>query len=458
MAGATLAQIFEQQARKYQARTFLKDKHQGTWRDHSWNDVADASMRLRAGLAGMGIRAGDRIAILAENSPRWVIADQAALGLGAIVVPLYTTSAAEETRHILADSGARAAMVGGATLLKKLRESGPLPALERIVAIYGEATADSGPASGANGEVQVISFEQACTAEPMPAIEGARDDLATFIYTSGTTGPPKGAMLSHGNIIANCESNMAALDLADSDMTLSFLPVAHSFERTAGYYTVIAAGGTIAYAEGLAQIAQNLLEIEPTVVLTVPRLLETIHSRVMRTVESSPAARRRIFKAAMAVGAKAAEYRQHGRPVPAHLAAPMALFRRLVFARIRSIFGSRLRYLISGGAPLPVEINRFLSAAEVPVVEGYGLTEASPVVASNLHGRTRIGTVGRALINIEVHAAADGELLVRGANVMKGYHKREAETREAIDADGWLHTGDIGRIDAEGYITITDRK
>jgi long-chain acyl-CoA synthetase len=452
MAGATLAQIFERQARKYQARTFLKDKHQQTWRGHSWESVAAEAMRLRAGFARMGIRAGDRIAILAENSPRWVIADQAALGLGAIVIPLYTTSGAEETRHILTDSGARAAAVGGDGLLAKLRDLGPLPALERIIAMH------PGAAAGNNGAVPVIPFEQACADGPMPAIEGARDDLATFVYTSGTSGPPKGAMLSHGNIIANCESNMAALDLADGDMTLSFLPVAHSFERTAGYYTVVAAGGAIAYAEGLGQIAQNLLETEPTIVLTVPRLLEVIYSRVMRTVESSNPLRRKIFRAALAAGAAAAEYRDHGRPVPAHLAAAMALFRRLAFAKIRAIFGSRLRYLISGGAPLPAEINRFLSAAEVPIVEGYGLTEASPVVACNLHGRTRIGTVGRALENVEVRMAPDGELLVHGANVMKGYHNREADTREAIDADGWLHTGDIGRIDAEGYITITDRK
>jgi long-chain acyl-CoA synthetase len=409
-------------------------------------------MRLRAGFVRMGIRASDRVAILAENSPRWVIADQAALGLGAIVIPLYTTSGIEETRHILTDSGARAAVVGGDGLLAKLRDLGPLPALERIIAMH------PGAAAGNNGAVPVIPFEQACADDPMPSIEGARDDLATFVYTSGTTGPPKGAMLSHGNIIANCESNMAALNLADNDMTLSFLPVAHSFERTAGYYTVVAAGGTIAYAEGLGQIAQNLLEIEPTVVLTVPRLLEVIYSRVMRTVESSPPLRQKIFRAAIATGASAAEYRHHGRPIPAHLAAAMALFRRLVFGKIRAIFGPRLRYLISGGAPLPAEINRFLAAAETPIVEGYGLTEASPVVACNLHGRTRIGTVGRALKNVEVRMAADGELLVRGANVMKGYYNLEADTSDAIDADGWLHTGDIGRIDTEGYITITDRK
>ncbi|MBV8362297.1 MAG: long-chain fatty acid--CoA ligase, partial [Deltaproteobacteria bacterium] len=293
---------------------------------------------------------------------------------------------------------------------------------------------------------------------PMPAISGNRDELATFIYTSGTSGPSKGVMLSHDNIIANCESNMAALNLDSNDMTLSFLPVAHSFERTAGYYTVMLAGGTIAYAEGLGQIAANLLEVEPTVVLTVPRLLEAVYSRVMRTVESSPPARQRIFRVALAIGARAADYRHRGRPVPLHLSTVMTVFRRLVFSKIRTIFGSHLRYLVSGGAPLSAEINRLFAAAEIPIVEGYGLTEASPVVSCNLHGSTRIGTVGRPLENIDVRTAADGELLVRGRNVMKGYYRRDSETREAIDADGWLHTGDIAQIDAEGYIRIIDRK
>jgi long-chain acyl-CoA synthetase len=219
------------------------------------------------------------------------------------------------------------------------------------------------------------------------------------------------------------------------------------------------AGGTIAFAESLGQIASNLTEVEPTVVLTVPRLLEVIHSRVMRTVETAPAFRQRLFRMALAAGEQAAEYRHRGKPVPPMLALSMALFRRLVFARVRAIFGSKIRYLISGGAPLPTEINRFLSAAEVPIVEGYGLTEAAPVVAVNLHnGKTRIGTVGLPLAHIQVETAPDGELLLRGPNIMKGYYKLEAETKEAIDENGWLHTGDIAKIDVEGYIAITDRK
>src|SRR5208282_1143717 len=240
---------------------------------------------------------------------------------------------------------------------------------------------------------------------------------------------------------------------------LSFLPVAHSFERTAGYYTVMIAGGTIAYAEGLASIASNLLEIQPTIVLTVPRLLEVIYSRVMKNVEASPPLRRKLFNAALAVGSRATEYRHRRKAVPPHLAIAMAIFRPLVFHRIRSLFGAKIRCLISGGAPLPKDIFRFLAAAEVPIVEGYGLTEAAPVVAVNpIHGKIKIGTVGLALDHVEARIGPDGELLLRGPNIMKGYFQRDDETREAIDAEGWLHTGDIASIDSEGYIAITDRK
>jgi long-chain acyl-CoA synthetase len=448
----TLAQILEQQARRYGSRVFLRDKSNRHWRDHSWSIIADRAARLRAGFHKMGIKSGDRVAILCDNSPEWVIVDMAALGLGAIVVPLYTTGSAEETRHVLTDSGARLLALDSTQRLDKLRGLGALPALEAII------LTNQPPASDQGGGPRVVALDQASGYEPMPAVAGNRDDLATFIYTSGTTGPAKGAMLSHGNILANCESNRAALNLNARDLILSFLPVAHSFERTAGYYTVMLGGGTIAYAEGLGQIAANLLEVEPTVVLTVPRLLEAIYSRVMRMVESSSPGRQRIFRTAVAIGSRAADYRHRGRPVPLHLAAAMPVFRRLVFGKIRAIFGSRLRYLVSGGAPLPTEINRMLAAAEIPIVEGYGLTEASPVVSCNLHGRTRAGTVGRPLRNVDVRIAADGELLVRGPNVMKGYYRRDRETREAIDAEGWLHTGDIAQIDDEGYIKIIDRK
>jgi len=453
---ATLSQSFEAQAQKYGARAFLKDKRDKVWTDHSWTEISEAAGKLRAGLLGLSVRPGDRVAILSDNCPEWIVVDQAVLGLGAIVVPLYTTSGLEETAHVISDSGAKVVAANGPEMVKKILGLGAsIPEVTAIVAMHREGV--SAPA--ADGRPAVMSAALISAEAPAAIVEGSSDDLATIIYTSGTTGTSKGVMLSHGNLLSNAEDSLGALGLNDTDMTLSHLPIAHSFERTAGYYTVAMAGGTIAFAESLGQIASNLTEVEPTVVLTVPRLLEVIHSRVMRTVETSPPIRQRLFKMALNAGEQAAEYRHRGKPVPPLLALSMAVFRRLVFARVRAIFGSRIRYLISGGAPLPTEINRFLSAAEVPIVEGYGLTEAAPVVSVNLHnGKTRIGTVGLPLARIQVETAPDGELLLRGPNIMKGYYKLEAETKEAIDENGWLHTGDIARIDVEGYIAITDRK
>jgi long-chain acyl-CoA synthetase len=452
-SAVTIPQVFQRQVTKYGNKAFLKAKRNRQWVDHSWNEISERTDRLRGGLARLGVQPGDRVAILSDNCPEWVIVDLAALGLGAIVVPLYTTSGVDETRHVIRDSGAKVVATNGAEHVRRVLALAPeLPDLKTIITMAPDA--ENSPEAG----LEMLSLESASTGAPAALIEGSRDDLATIIYTSGTTGTSKGVMLTQGNLRSNCEDSVRTLGLADSDQTLSMLPVAHSFERTAGHYAVMYAGGTIAYAEGLASIASNLLETQPTVLLTVPRLLEVIYSRVMKTVQSSSPLRRRLFSAAVAAGLEAAEYRHHGRRVPVDIAIQMAVYRRLVFARIRALFGSRLRYLISGGAPLPKEIFRFLAAAEVPIVEGYGLTEASPVVSVNLHGRTRIGTVGFPLPSVQVRVAADGELLVRGPNVMKGYYHRDEETREAIDADGWLHTGDIASIDAEGFIAITDRK
>ena len=454
----SLAHAFESNALKYGRRVFLKEKRAGVWTDLSWAEIAAASRRLRTGLLELGIRATDRVAILADNCPQWVIMDQALLGMGGIVVPLYPTSSAEEIEHVLRDSETRAVAVRGMENIRKIGAIGVrLPGLEALVAIDSAPSAQ--PVDAGASTAKVVTLESLSLGPEAGPMETSRAEVATIIYTSGTTGASKGVVLTHGNILANAESSQNALGLNDQDVILSFLPIAHSFERTAGYYTPMLAGGTIAYAEGLGQIAQNLLEINPTVVLTVPRLLEVVHSRVIRTVERASPIRRQLFASALAIGKSSAAYRFKGRPVPPHLAAMMGIFRKVVFGRIRGLFGTRLRYLISGGAPLPKEIFEFFSAAEIPICEGYGLTEASPVVSVNLlEGRTRPGSVGRPLAGVEVKLAEDGELLVRGPSVMKGYHNLEEETRQTIDEHGWLHTGDIAAIDPEGYISIHDRK
>jgi long-chain acyl-CoA synthetase len=452
----TLAETFDHQVRKYEERVFLRQKRDKVWKDFSWREIATAASRLRAGLTKLGIKPGDRVGILSDNSPQWVIVDQAALGMGAIVVPLYTTSGTEETRHVINDSGARLVAAGSDEMVQKLIGLGSsIPGVERIIAMHPRASARD----KSFGTPPVITLDSASSDPPAPIVEAGRDDIATLIYTSGTTGPSKGVMLSHGNILSNCEDALNVLELHERDIALSILPVAHSFERTGGYYAMMCAGVTIAYAEGLTQIAPNLLEIRPTLLLVVPRLLEAVYARVQRTVETSGWFRRKLFQLAFDTGNRATECRHRGQPVPAWLGLKMALFRKLVFHRIGAIFGGRLRVLVSGGAPLSVEVNRFFAAAEIPVIEGYGLTEAAPVVAVNLFsGKVKIGTVGQALPSVQVKTAPDGELLVHGPNVMKGYWQHEQETREAIDADGWLHTGDIASIDSDGYIKITDRK
>lgn len=452
----TLAQAFDHQARKYGSRTLLKQKRDKVWRDFSWSEIAEAAGKLRAGLIKMGIKPGDRVAILSDNSPQWVIVDQAVLGLGAVTTPLYTTSGSEEHRHVLGDSGARIIAANGDDMVKKVIElGGSIPGIEGIIALHPGAKEQA----ASNGTPRVMTLDSASGDSPAPVGEGKREDLATLIYTSGTTGASKGVMLTHGNLLSNAEDAREVLDVNEGDNILSFLPVAHSFERTAGYYTVILGGGEIAYAEGLAQIPANLQEIKPRLLLVVPRLLEAIYDRVLKTVRSSPPLRQKLFALAIETGKRATEYRHSGNPMPPLLAMQMAIYRKLVFHRITSIFGGRLRYLISGGAPLPTEIYRFLAAAEVPIIEGYGLTEAAPIVSVNLlPGRARIGTVGQHLPQVEAKTADDGELLVRGPNVMKGYFKLDKETAEAIDSDGWLHTGDVAQIDSDGFIKITDRK
>lgn len=436
----------------------LRAKREGRWREYSYAEMARTIEAISKGLLSLGIRPGDRVAILSENRPEWAFADFACLAARAADVPIYPTLTGKQTHYLLADSGARALFISSAGQYAKLAEFLPtLPALEWIVAFDPAVT---GP--------KVQSFDQLAAAGLAEsarwpgwrdeALRAGPEDLATIIYTSGTTGDPKGVMLTHGNIASNVRAAMSVLPVADTDECLSLLPLSHIFERMTGHYSMFSAGVTINYAESLEAVPANMAELHPTVVAAVPRLYEKIYARSLESaIRGSPLARW-VFFWAKRVGEQAADLEVAHRPLPVGLRIQRFLADRLVFRRIRARVGGRLKYFLSGGAPLSADIAKFFYAAGLPILEGYGLTETSPVITVNTLSHLRFGTVGRPIPGVEVKIAPDGEILTRGPHVMKGYFGLPAETAEAIDHEGWFHTGDIGEVDADGYVKITDRK
>jgi len=439
-------------------RVVLRARRSGRWQDFTYADVARAIESISKGLLSLGIKPGDRVAILSENRPEWAFADFACLGARAVDVPIYPTLTPRQIQYLLADSGARAVFVSTAAQFAKLAEVvDHLPALEWIIAFDPAVTGprvqslDQLAASGQAGSAQWPEWRA-------DAERVGPDDLATIIYTSGTTGDPKGVMLTHGNIASNVEAGMSVLPVSETDECLSLLPLSHIFERMTGHYSMFRAGVTINYAESIETVPANLAELRPTVVAAVPRLYEKIYARALETAVRRSALTRSVFFWAKSVGERAADLKTSHQPIPLGLRLQLALADRLVFRTIRNRVGGRLKFFLSGGAPLSPEIARFFYAAGLPILEGYGLTETSPVITVNTLDHLKFGTVGRAIPGVEIRIAADGEILTRGPHVMKGYFGKPAETAEAIDPDGWFHTGDIGEIDEEGFLKITDRK
>ena len=436
----------------------LRAKRDGRWTGTGYDELAAQVQDLSIGLLELGVRRGDRVAILSENRPEWAITDYACLAARAADVPIYPTLPARQVEYILRDAGAAAVVVSNAGQLEKvLSIRDRLPALGHIIALEPGATAPG-----------VLTFEGVMARgrearERHPdwrdtALAAASDDLATLIYTSGTTGDPKGVMLSHGNIASNVTTCVELFSFTAEDECLSFLPLSHIFERMFGHYCMFHAGVVICYAESVDTVPANMLEIRPRLMASVPRLYEKIYARVLDNVRTSSALRKRIFAWGRRVGEQWAELHIERRPIPTRLGMQKALADRLVFAKLRQRTGGRIRFFISGGAPLSPDIARFFYAAGLPILQGYGLTETSPVMAVNTFRHHRLGTVGKAIPGVEIRIAPDGEIVTRGPNVMCGYFNKPEATAEAIDEEGWFHTGDIGAIDADGYLSITDRK
>jgi long-chain acyl-CoA synthetase len=432
----------------------------GPWRSLTHREVAQRVLRAGLALRRLGVRRGDRVAILSENRPGWLVADFACLCVGASDVPLYPTLPARQLDYILKDSGAIAIFVSTAPQLAKIQElRGELPALQHVIAMDPDAR---GPGVIGLAELYAMGAEVESEAEAArfkaEALTAAPDDVATIIYTSGTTGDPKGVMLTHDNIWSNVTSALESFFVGPEDSTLSFLPLSHIFERMAGHYLMFHAGATIHYAESIDTVPANLMEVGPTIVTSVPRLYEKMYARVLENALAGGPIKRRIFFWAKDTGERWADHVLAGERPPTLLGQQYALAQRLVFSKLKTRTGGHLRFFVSGGAPLPPDIAKFFFAAGLPILEGYGLTETSPVICVNLLERPRIGTVGPPLHGVEVRIAADGEVLTRGRHVMKGYFNKPEATREALEPDGWFHTGDIGELDGAGCLRITDRK
>ena len=455
----TLTRLFFDAVTRHDKPDALQVKVDGVYQPISSRTVADRVRCLALGLAELGAKPGDRVAILSENRPAWAIADYACLTASLTDVPLYPNLPGEQAAFILRDSSAMAIFVSDAAQAAKIAEvRASCPALRQVITFAAERHA------GADFTLAEIEARGAAvdndarrTAYRDRALAVKPDDVATLIYTSGTTGAPKGVMLTHDNLYSNVMASMLAIPFEGSDVGLSFLPLSHIFERMAGHYLMFHVGCSIAYAESIDTVPADLQTVRPTLVLSVPRLYEKMYARVLDNALSGGAVKKHIFFWARGVAERWADVKLAGGEPKGVLALQYRVAQKLVFSKLQARTGGRLRYFVSGGAPLAPEINKFFYAAGLVILEGYGLTETSPVIAVNTPEVFRIGTVGQPVAGVEVTIAADGEILTRGPHVMKGYYNQPDATREAIDADRWFHTGDIGELH-DGLLTITDRK
>ena len=448
----TLISMFKEAVQHYGDRPALARKPKGgTYQDISYTEFGESVDAFSKGLRALGVQKDDRVAILSENCPEWAITDFGTLKTGAVTVPMFSTLTAAQVGYILRDSGAKIICVSTEKQLEKVASiRGEVPTLEQIIIF------DSIEAEIPEG---VTEFATVCELDGEAADAAvSEDDIATIIYTSGTTGNPKGVMLTHANFISNVEACKSLIDVSESDVLLSFLPLSHVFERLGGHYVPLFSGAKIAYAESTFTVAQNMKEVAPTVMLSVPRLYETMHERILRAVQEGSPLKQKIFHWGVSVGSSVSSAIQQGKKPSAILRLQQSIADKLVFAKLKEATGGRLRFFVSGGAALPQSIAEFFHAAGILILEGYGLTETSPVISMNHPEKWKFGTVGVPVPGIEVQIAEDGEILTRGPHVMKGYFNNEAETAEVIDEDSWFHTGDIGIIDEEGFVKITDRK
>ncbi|KAB2880042.1 long-chain fatty acid--CoA ligase [bacterium] len=451
-AVTSLAQLFYRSEANFGSKAMYMSKRNDAYRTLTYNEAGVIIRNLALGLASLGVKKDDKVSILCPTQEEWAIADFAILSLGAVTVPIYPNLPAKQVEYIIQNSDAKAVFVSDQEQLAKIIEiKNNCPSLTHAVLVTADdkkkdyvmhfsELQEAGKKFGASHPNYIEECLKKISAK----------DLATIIYTSGTTGTPKGVMLSHNNLLTNSQTAVTVAKIGPDDIFLSFLPLAHVFERMAGHFMPISQGCAIAYAESIEKVPQNMGEVRPTIMTAVPRLYEKIYNRVQEGLLTAPALRKKIFGWAIKVGKEARDTGKKG--------FSYKLAHKLVYSKLHARFGGRLRIFVSGGAPLSKEVGEFFAHMGMMILEGYGLTETSPIITVNRPELFKLGTVGCIIDGVEARIAPDGEILTRGPHVMMGYYKNEEATREMIDKDGWLHTGDIGYFDHDNYLVITDRK
>jgi long-chain acyl-CoA synthetase len=460
----TINELFSQAVECRSERVLMSFKRDKKWQDITGAQLSERVRKIALGLHNLGVRHGDRVALLAESSPVWSITDYAILANGAINVPIYPTQAVEQVAFIIRNSGARFLFVGSDKLMRRIQPAlDSLKKNERPKVIFFESSKEKNDDQMMLEDLEKIGADEQSKNPQLYkeiAAVSTPEDIATIIYTSGTTGEPKGVVLTHRNLASNAQQSGKVFDITDKDIALSFLPLSHVFERTV-LYIYLSFGVHVCFARGVETVAEDIKEIRPTIVTAVPRLFERIYSTINKRAADATPMQQKIFNRAVEVGRQVAVLKDKRQPVPLRLSLELKVLDKLVFTKWREAVGGRIRFFVAGGAALSPELAYIFAGAGIPILQGYGLTETSPVVSFNRPADNRIGTIGPPIPGVKVRIAEDGEILVQGENVMQGYYGLAEETERSLQRyeDGvWFHTGDIGTIDEEGYIRITDRK
>ena len=461
MSFSTIPEMFLNTTNKFSDKYLYYYKKNDQWIGLKGKDIKNVVKEVSSALHSLGINKQDKVAIMSNNSPRWAMSDYGILCSGAVTVTIYPTLIQSQVDYIINDSNSKLIFVENKEQLDKaIKSKENCSSLKHIIVMNDTYNGNDENIMNYLDFLELgneylnkenINFDDlAKTSNP--------DDLLTLIYTSGTTGTPKGVMLTHDNLCSNILATVKGVEFTDDDTLLSFLPLSHVFERMGGHFSSFSQGCTTYYSEGIEKVADNMGEVKPTLMLSVPRLYEKMYAGVMEKVKAGSPLKQKIFRWALSVGRQVSEYNLMKKTIPALLSFKHKIATKLAFAKIHDRVGGRLRFFISGGAPLAQDIAEFFSSAGIQIMEGYGLTETSPVLTTNLPDQFRFGTVGKPIDGVNIKIANDGEILAKGPNIMKGYFNDEESTKEVLTEDGWFSTGDIGEIDQDGFLKITDRK